>query len=211
MIAKIDNSVRFLRTTAIGGVLFLLPFLVVVVLLVYVYQGVAAIHVHLKPWIPFDSATGILCLFIVAILLLLALCFAAGLIARRAIGVHFAETIEKQLMKLFPKYSIYKDLIACRIGGQDKLPSLSPVLVKREDGHYLAFQADKLSTGQVVVYFPGSPDTWAGSIALIPAENVQAINLPFGDLLDICERMGRDSSARLHSAINSATSVSTSD
>ena len=192
---KIHNSLGFLRTTAIGGVLFLLPFVVVMVLLVYVYQSVVAVHDRLKSWIPFDSVTRIGLLFALAILLLLAACFLAGLLARRAFGLHFSGTLERQLMKVFPKYGIYKDLLAGTIGGDEAAPSLRPVLVKREEELALAFEADRLANGLVVVYFPGSPDTWNGSIALIAPGNVQSTDVPFAEVLRICERLGRESSS----------------
>lgn len=200
---KLDNSIHFLKTTAIGGILFLLPFLVVVWFLVYVHRVVAAVHVILKPWLPLDSATGFALLFAVTLLALLALCFMAGMAARRAIGVRFANTIEKQLMRVYPKYGIYKDMLAGKFGGADNAPSLRSVFVKRDGMLIPAFQADQLADGRVVVYFPGAPDTWYGSIALVPPENVQPISLSFNDALEICERLGRESAAQLQPLVES--------
>ena len=112
-----SNTLGFLKTTAIGGVLFLLPIVVVIVLLGYVLKGVVSVHGVLKEWIPFDSATGIALLFVLAVILIFAACFAAGLIAHRAIGAHFSRTMESHLMKVYPKYGIYKDLLAGKFGG----------------------------------------------------------------------------------------------
>lgn len=205
MKTTLGNRLGFLRTTAIGGVLFLLPFGVLVGLLVYVFQGVVAAHAHLKPWIPFDSATGIALLFCLAILVLLATCFLAGLLGRRAIGIHFSQTMESHLLKVFPKYGIYKDLLAGKFGGNENLPSLTPVLVKKEDHQFLAFQADRLANGLVVVYFPGSPDTWYGTLALVPSEKVQAIDVSFLEVIGICERLGRNSSSLLNATALTGT------
>ena len=201
MIGQVHKSLSFLRTTAIGGVLFLLPLVVVAVLLAYIYQMVLTAHKYLRPWSPFDSTTGLALLFGCAILVLIIACFVAGLLARRAIGARFSGTIEKQLMKVYPKYGIYKDLLAGKIGGDENVPSLQPVLVKREGIHCLAFQADRLANGLIVAYFPGSPDTWSGSIALIAQQNVQPLNVSFAEVLGICERLGRDSSSHLNAAI----------
>lgn len=120
---------------------------------------------------------------------------------RRAIGARFSGTIEKQLMKVFPKYGIYKDLLAGKIGGEENVPSLRPVLVTKEGLQYLAFQADQVANGLIVVFFPGSPDTWNGSLALVGPEHVQAIEMPFAEVLGICERLGRDASLHLKAAI----------
>jgi len=155
----------------------------------------------LQPWIPFDSATGFALLFGSVIVVLFMSCFVAGLLARRAIGARFSGTIEKQLMKVFSKYGIYKDLLAGKIGGDETVPSLRPVLVKREGVQYLAFQADRLESGLTVVYLPGSPDIWYGSIALLKPEDVQTLAVSFAEVLGNCERLGRDSSSHLNAAI----------
>jgi uncharacterized membrane protein len=201
MQGQFNKSFSFVRTTAIGGVLFLLPIVAVAALLASVFQAIVAVHKHLQPWLPFDSATGIALLFGSAIVVLLLACFVAGLLARRAIGARFSGTIEKQLMKVFPKYGIYKDLLAGKIGGEENVPSLRPVLVTKEGLQYLAFQADQLANGLIVVFFPGSPDTWNGSLALVGPEHVQAIEMTFADVLGICERLGRDASLHMNAAI----------
>ena len=67
---------------------------------------------------------------------------------------------------MFPKYGIYKDLLAGKIGGVEHVPSLCPVLVKKDGVFSLAFQADRLANGVVVAYLQ-PPDAWSGSIALV--------------------------------------------
>jgi uncharacterized membrane protein len=197
---KRGNSRGTLRTTALGGVLFLLPIVVIGVLLSYVYRVAAAAYLYVKPWLPFDSVISIANLFCLLTVLLLVACFVAGLFAQRAIGRFLTRTIEQQLIKVYPKYAIYKDLLAGKLGGDENVPSLRPVSVWKEGVVYLAFEADRLANGLVVVYFPGAPDAWYGSIALVAPEHVQPIDVPFDQLLNICERLGRDSS-RLLSAL----------
>lgn len=198
---RFESSLGFLKTTAIGGAVFLLPVAVVLVLLGYVFQNTVKAYEFLKPWSPFDSLSGVAILFTVAILLILLACFIAGLLAQRAIGVRLAEFLEGQLMKIFPKYGIYKDILAGKCGGNHKTPSLVPVLIDRDGAQFLAYQADKLPNGQVVVYLPGAPDPWVGSIAIVSPSKVQPLSVSFLDSLGICERLGRDSSKFLAAAI----------
>jgi len=161
-----------------------------------------------KPWIPFDSATGIAVVFCLATLGLLLACFVFGLIAQRAIGRHFTRTIEQQLIKVYPKYAIYKDLLAGKLGGDDNVPSLRPVLVRKEGLLQLAFEADRLASGLVVIYFPGAPDAWTGSLALVEAAQVRPIALPFSKMIGMCERLGRQSSSLLNALELVAVSAS---
>ncbi|EMI15351.1 putative membrane protein [Rhodopirellula maiorica SM1] len=209
---KINESVGFLRSTAIGGIFFLLPLAVIGGLLGQVYGIVSAVAVPLQKWIPGNQPFSIAILFSAAVAILIMMCFAAGVIARRAIGKKFSSTVEKQLITVFPKYAIYKDLLAGNLKHDSDGPTLSPVLVSCPEGYRVAMEADRLPNGLVVVYFPGAPDTWIGSVVLVPASRVFATELDFNETLGVFERLGRDSSqflAPIESLVSNTPAPST--
>ncbi|QDT06244.1 hypothetical protein K227x_46530 [Rubripirellula lacrimiformis] len=203
---KIHESVGFLRSTAIGGLFFLLPLAVIAGLLGQVYSIVSAVAVPLgdamPDWVPINTATGIAFLFSASVAVLVGMCFTAGVIARRAIGRKFSSTIERQLITIFPKYAIYKDLLAGNLKHDSDGPSLTPVLVECPEGLRIAMESDRLANGMVVVYFPGAPDTWIGSVVLVPAERVRSVELDFNETLGVFERLGRDSAAFLSAGMD---------
>ncbi|TWT83665.1 hypothetical protein CA13_51320 [Planctomycetes bacterium CA13] len=194
---NLTKSIGFLRATAIGGLFFLLPLAVVIGLLGYVYNIVSAVavplHDALPDWLPLNTPVGITFLFSLSVTVIVLLCFAAGIAARRAIGRKFSETIEKQLTIVFPKYAIYKDLLAGNLRHESIGPSLTPVVVLSVDGYRLAFEADRLDNGLVVIYAPGAPDTWIGAVMLVPKDRVFPTDIDFNETLGIFERLGRDS------------------
>ncbi len=190
---NITKTVSFLWATAIGGLFFLLPLVVVLALLGKVYSVVGAVAEPLHAWVPVNSPLGVLLLFLLAVAIIVAACFVAGVVASRALGRKFSSTIEKQLMTIFPKYAIYRDLLAGNLKHSQEGPSLSPVLVSTHEGYRLAFESDRLDNGLVVVFFPGAPDTWIGSVVLVPPERVFPTELPFNEAVGIFERLGRDS------------------
>ena len=189
----IGRSIGFVKATAIWGVLFLLPVAAVVALLGYVYSFVVVIHEPIKEYIPVETAAGVAMLFVAAVSAILLACFAAGLVAHRAIGRRCAEFIEKYLTTFFPKYAIYKDLLAGNIGGDRNVPSLKPVLVTTPECRIIAFESDRLENGSVVIFFPGAPDTWIGTVGLVAAENVEPLAIPFNEVVGILEQLGRGS------------------
>lgn len=190
---KIGRSIGFVRATALGGVLFLLPLAVVVGLLGYVYSFVVVIYEPMQEWIPVRTAAGIAMLFAIVVIALLFACFTAGLMAHRAIGRKVSDLIEKYLTTFFPKYAIYKDLLAGNIGGTFDVPTLKPVLVTTPECRRIAFESDRLSDNSVVVFFPGAPDTWIGSVGIVAADKVEPLNVRFNDTVGILEQLGRDS------------------
>jgi uncharacterized membrane protein len=190
---------KFLRTTAIGGVLFLLPLAVLGGILGYVGSLVYTIYQPIKDQIPVSTASGVAILFLIAVGILVGLCFLAGVAARRAIGKRFTKTVERNLTMMFPKYAIYKDILAGNIGGEAAAPSLSPVTVKMQDRIQIGYESGRTDEGLVIVYLPGAPDPWNGTVVLVDPEQVKPLDVDFNETAAICERLGRDSTDHVKS------------
>ena len=190
---RVTKTWSFLRTTGIGGVIFLLPLAVIGWLLGYVFNVVMLIYEPLKRQWPVSSAAATGLLFLVAVAILVLLCFACGLAARRAIARKFSQLVEKHLVMVFPKYAIYKDILAGNVGGDVYLPSLTPVTIQLDDMIRIGYQAGETDQGLAIVYLPGSPDPWMGSVVLVDAHRVRPLDVDFGETSAICERLGRDS------------------
>jgi len=194
------SPIRFLRTTAIGGLLFLLPLIVVGALIGQVVPIVLTVAESLGEILPGFVKTpgGIALLILLAIVILLLLCFAAGILARKSFGRNLSEAFEKKLLLLFPRYAILKDQMADSIGGDQTKPQMKPVLVRFDDCVRVGFETERNEEAQVVtVYLPGSPDPWAGKVVLVNVDRVEALKTDFGSTVATCEQLGRGSSAAI--------------
>lgn len=144
--------------------------------------------------IPFKTLGGIVVLILLAIVVVLLLCFGAGLLARWSWDKRISERFEKKLQMLVPKYAIFKDLMAGRIGGDETKPRMKPVLARFDDS---LFEIERSDTGLVTVYLPGAPDPWAGKIAPLRAERVEPMDIEFGNTVALFEQLGRGSASLL--------------
>lgn len=190
---QLSKTGRFLWATAVGGIFFLLPLAVVLYLVGQVFAIVWAVAVPLQEHLPIKTPVGIGLILVASVAILVAVCFLSGMIATRALGRRFSKTIENQLIMVFPKYAIYKDLLAGNLNPGTSGPTLSPVLVEHGETLRLAFESERLDNGMVVIFEPGAPDAWIGSVVLVPASKVHATNIQFNDAVGIFERLGRDS------------------
>jgi uncharacterized membrane protein len=188
-----SGKIEFLKTTAIGGLVFLLPLVVVGAALGYVYHVVMLVYQPLHELLGVSTFWGVAVVLLLAIGLLVALCFVCGLTAQRAMARQFTQTLEKQLVMLVPKYAIYKDILAGNIGGDTLAPTLKPVTVRLDDMIRIGFESGRPSPELVTVYLPGAPDPWIGSVALVEASRVQPLEVSFSETGALCERLGRDS------------------
>jgi uncharacterized membrane protein len=187
------KRIGFLKTTLIGGLIFLLPLIVIGVALGHVVRVVLAIAAFLRDTLGISTASGYAVVVGIAVASVILLCFAAGLAARWTIGRRLMGFIESRLTMIFPRYAIYKDQLAGGIGGDFHRGELKPVLARMLDGSArLALEVERRD-GVVAIYLPSAPDSWSGAVAFLPAERIIPINADFGEVMATFEKLGRNS------------------
>jgi uncharacterized membrane protein len=118
---------------------------------------------------------------LLAVLILLGLCFGAGLLARAAIGRTLSQNFEDRLQAIYPRYTVIKGM-AHGMAGVNTDDGLKSVLVTFDDHQLLALEVERLGDGRVVIFAPGSPDPWSGNVLLVAPERVQPLAASVADL-----------------------------
>jgi uncharacterized membrane protein len=188
-------SVKPISTTIIGGLVFLVPVIIVVVIVGKAFQLMGMLARPLSRWVPVDSIGGIAVANLITIVGLLLLCFVAGLLARSTFGGKVSVSLESKLHAVFPKYAFIKSMTEA-LGGSDKEKTLKPVLVKFDDYSQIVFEIER-EGGVVAVYLPGAPDPWSGSVVHVPQERVEALDVEFLAVIKSMTRVGLASSKML--------------
>tara|TARA_S200000501_G_scaffold378822_1_gene443979 strand:- start:4539 stop:5150 length:612 start_codon:yes stop_codon:yes gene_type:complete len=198
IVRKSKRFINFLKTTAIGGLLFLLPLIVLAALFGQIAPIVVSVASFLNEYIPVKTATGIAILVGLSIALILLLCFTAGMFARWSLGRKISVAFEKRLALLFPRYSVLKDQMADTIGGNETRPQMKPVLVMFDEYQRIAFETERdEKKGLATIYLPGSPDPWSGKVVILKLERVTRLDTDFGHAAATCEQVGRGSIATI--------------
>ena len=196
IVKKSKRFINFLKTTAIGGLLFLLPLIVLGALVGQITPLVVSVASALNKYIPVKTPTGIAILVGLSIALILLLCFAAGMFARWSLGKKISSAFEKKLALFFPRYSILKDQMADTIGGNETRPQMKPVLVVFDECQRIAFETERdEKQGLATIFLPGSPDPWSGKAVMINLDRVTHLDADFGHAAATCEQVGRGSIA----------------
>lgn len=186
----IEKKVGFLWTTAIGGLVFLLPLIVIGILVGQVVPIVLAIAAFLNQTLGFKTATGYLILLALSIAVVLLLCFAAGIVARWAIGKRLGAFVEKRLTLIFPRYSIYKDQLAGGLDAEALQGRMKPAILRMEGITRPVLEIERCGH-YATIYLPGAPDPWSGTIAFVEAERLDPLEIDLGEFLSAFERIGR--------------------
>lgn len=199
---RVQKHFGFLVTTAIGGVVFLLPLVVVGALLAEGWQialwiaSAISVPEWLKPVMP-DSIGDYAIDVLIGVAAVVAICFLCGVLATRRIGQWFTGQAEGYLTFFFPRYVVFKEQLASNLGGERAGGQLKPVRVRVGPIDQFGMEVERDANdahpeGEVVVYLPSAPDPWSGRVVIVPADDVTPIDADPGDFLAIFEKLGRD-------------------
>ena len=116
---------EFIKTTLIGGLLIVLPVYIAVLLILKALQGLVAAVKPITAAIPgsvkFEE--------ILAILILAAICFIAGLIVRTRVGLRAKNVIERRVLQRLPGYTLLQGLMSASLQlavANNQLPADAP-------------------------------------------------------------------------------------
>src|SRR5512132_1240476 len=165
---------EFTKTTLIGGVLIILPIYVAVLLL-------APVTAQIPADVEFRQ--------VVAILLLVALCFVVGLVVRTGPGLRAKNAFEQAVLEKLPGYTFLRGL-AKRLTGRSEERTLEPALVEIEDALVPALIVEELDDGSYTVLVPSAPTPMAGSIYILPRDRVHPVNIPFTTAMAVFSKWG---------------------
>ena len=176
---------EFTRTTLIGGLLIILPIYVAVLLLAKTVKGLLGLLQPVAERVPASVEFR----QIVAIVLLVCVCFLVGLIVRTGPGLRAKNACERALLERLPGYTFLRGL-AKRLAGQSEEQTLQPALVELEDALVPALIVEELEDGSFTVLVPSAPTPMAGSVYILPRDRVHPVDIPFTQAIGVFSKWG---------------------
>jgi len=190
------HRIHFFKTTIIGGLVFLVPLVVLVVVLAKAASLIRVVTGPLAEWIPIDTIGGVALASVIEGVALVVLCFVAGLAAEGPILRRVVAGIESKILVKVPGYSIVKGVLS---GLQsDDSGRLFPVLASFGPTARIGLEIERIRDGRVVVFFANAPNPWSGVVHIMAPEQVQRLDLPITAFVDHVEQFGKGADALLH-------------
>jgi uncharacterized membrane protein len=191
------NILQFLRTTLAGGLLFLVP---IVVLLIVLGKALALVHKFGDPLaahIPIHSIIGLRTPMLLAIGVIVLLCFLAGFLARTVLAKKVVNRLEETVLSNVPGYEFLKRMGESTLGVEQK-GAYPVVLARFDDASQIGFRIEVLENGIVVVFVPGVPNPNQGEVYLMTPDRISPVAVPPARMLKCLKRLGLGSGALLH-------------
>ena len=179
---------EFTKTTIVGGVLIVLPLWVSILLLAKAAAGVfallAPVTTQLPPEMHFRR--------IVAILIVVAVCFIAGLVVRTARGSRAKSALDRYLLERIPGYTLIRGL-AGLLAGEDEGATFAVALVELEEALVPAFIIEEHADGAYTVFVPSVPTPAAGTVYILDRARVHLVDVPFTKAVSVISKWGAGS------------------
>lgn len=179
---------EFTKTTLVGGLLVVLPVWLSILLLVKAAAGAFALLSPVTAQLPPDMHLR----RIVSILIVVAVCFVAGLIIRTGPGLRAKSVLDHYLLERIPGYTMLRGLTG-RITGQAAGATFAPALVELEDALVPAFIVEEHPDGRYTVFVPSVPTPAAGTVYILERARVHLVDVPFTTAVAVISKWGAGS------------------
>ncbi len=188
MVGAMRGLAEFTKTTILGGVLVILPLWLSALLLAKALAGVFALLAPVTAQLPPDLHLR----RVVAILIVVAACFVAGLVIRTGPGLRAKSVLDRYLLERIPGYTLLRGL-AGRITGQEESETFAAALVEIEEALVPAFIVEEHPDGRYTVFVPSVPTPAAGTVYILDRARVHLVDVPFAKAVSVISKWGAGS------------------
>lgn len=185
--------IRLIKTTVLGGMLFLVP---IVIFIGVIGKGLQLTHQLAAPMakvLPVQSFAGMAVVEMIALGILVLICFIAGLAARTTTARRLVQSLESNVLDKVPAYALMKAKTGSVLTPDDT-KDMQPVLIRFDDSWQLGFVVEVIGDDRSIIFLPGAPDPWSGSVCAVTNDRLQPLPINIKDVVALMKRLGKGSS-----------------
>ena len=187
----------FFKATIAGGLLFLLPVVLIVIVLSHAMQLAVKVAKPVSDFLPVETVIGVRGETVLAVLVLIFISLVAGLVASTNAGKRVIRWSENSVLGGLPQYQLVKSM-AEGLAQVEKAESVHPALANIEGGWQIGYLLEPLEDGWVTVFLPQAPTPMSGNVMYLPADRVRPLGITMVQAMAIVKRMGVGSAKALH-------------
>jgi uncharacterized membrane protein len=180
---------KFIKTTLVGGMLFLLPLMVLILVVGKAIELLSSVLGPLAEKVHFGAVLGVSMASLVTILLLLIICFLAGVFMRTDIAKKIKRQLEDHVLVYIPGYSYLRAI------SSDKFESGAnsnwrPASVIIDDNEVICFVVDE-TEHYCSVFLPAAPSPSSGTVVARKKVDVKFLPINVSEAFKLIRRFGK--------------------
>ena len=189
---------KFIYTTVVGGLLFLVPVVLLGLVLRQAMQFAGKVARPIAAMFPANQIAGVALATVISAALVLLVAFGAGLFSRTPTGRRVTRWVEESFLGNLPQYRVVTSM-AAGLTKVEESDSLKPVLVEADGGWQLAYLLEALHDGWVAVFVPQSPTPMSGNVLYVTQERVRPLEMGMAEAMKLVKNLGAGSAESLKS------------
>ena len=192
MLRKLSN---FIRITIAGGILFLIPVGVIVFIMA---KTIAFLYNFSKPItakLPFKNVAGVGVNTLMSIILLLVICFVAGILMKTKFAKRITQWLEDRVLVYVPGYS-YIRARSTDWFSKGNTDNWKPATIFVDDNEVICFVIDQ--TGDYCsIFLPSAPMPSSGSICVRETSKVTFLPVNVAEAVSMIRQFGKGASSSI--------------
>ena len=189
---------QFLRETIKGGIFFVIPLTVILVILAKAHAVLKELTAPIASLLP-NNILGINGGFLIALCSLILVCFLGGLFVKSERVKHRISAIEDNFLSRIPGYSFIKAVASDTL--EDGKNPMQAVMVPDDKAYGFGLIIER-SGSLCTIYIPGAPNASSGEVKLFDIKDVVLIDVKAKDVLTSLSRLGKGGNQWLLNAQN---------
>lgn len=184
-----NSILKIIKATFLGGILFLAPLILLVVLFEKGYHIVQKITVPIVNSLPRVKVMGFALQEVIGVVIIIIVCFVAGLLAKTVYAKKLVQKIEDNILSLVPGYVFIKNMQENIMGFESK-EDLKVIMVPTDAGWQFAFLIEQINENEFTVFIPDAPNPWSGSVVFVEKKDIREIEITQKQALACIRKLG---------------------
>jgi uncharacterized membrane protein len=187
-----------LRQVLSGIIFFLLPIMLLFFILRKAIGLIEQIFRPFQRFIPDTSILGIGLLHLVSLLIILLVCYLAGILSEQKSIKSILSKIEENILVFIPGYSMIRSRAGHTLGESDE--NMRTVLVKEAKTWRPGIEVDRLADGYSSIFLPTPPSAKSGQLKFVHETDMKELNISVRQLMKLVRKYGKGSAAWMDEA-----------
>ena len=183
---------ELIKTTLVGGILFLVPLILLVILLRQLLQFTDKLLHPIAQLLPAKTIIGVAIPDLLAAVVLIVVAFLAGLLAKTRFGARLGANVEELILKRLPGFKLLKSMtqgITSSTSGSEVTVALANI----DETWQLSFVVERHPNGLLTVFVPSAPTPAAGSIFFLKETQVRHLDVSVSAAVKCIMQLGAGS------------------
>ena len=183
------SIIQIIKATFLGGILFLAPLVVLLVIVEKGYSIIQKITLPLANNLPRVHVLGVALQELFGIIVIILICFLAGLMAKTAGAKKLIHKLENGILSFVPGYSFMKNMNESIMGFESNT-DLKVIMVPTDAGWQFAFLIEQINENNFTVFIPDAPNPWSGSVCFVERKDIKEIEITQKQALACIRKLG---------------------